>query len=274
MASAEVHSASGGIGRPLSARRDARSFAAKRELFVRTRKLNPAWSRAAMKRSAPGTGTPPFTSTPSMSHSQLTARWRVLMHQVCRVIVDRAPASVPGEAPRIRTNIAPGEIVSQPVPSAVAPSTWPWALSGWYTRYRGTLDRARADPVAAPDAASALLAQAGSGTEEDPSRTRRSISFVTWVSSPGPAHTGKTAELGRWSSAADRIPRNLHPARSGATACPSLARRAPPRGADRGIAPVGELHRTQEGERGSPPSTPSSNPGRTAPWRPEQLLGP
>ena len=84
VASADVHSASGGIESPLSVSREARSFGEKRELFVRTRKLKPALSRAAMKRSAPGTGTAPFTSTPSMSHIQLTADWRVLMGQVCR----------------------------------------------------------------------------------------------------------------------------------------------------------------------------------------------
>ena len=96
VASAEVHSASGGIESPLSASREARSLGEKRELFVRTRKLKPALSRAARKRSAPGTAAPPFTSTPSMSHSQFTAGWRVLMSPVCRVTDQRVQLVEPG----------------------------------------------------------------------------------------------------------------------------------------------------------------------------------
>ena len=72
MASAEVQIASSGTSIPLASSRARRSRGVKIELFVRTRNFLPDALSASMNSVAPGIGSSSWTSTPSMSVSQVS----------------------------------------------------------------------------------------------------------------------------------------------------------------------------------------------------------
>ena len=72
MARAEVQIASSGTSIPLPSSRARRSRGVKIELFVSTRNPSPEAFSASMNSWAPGIGTSSWTSTPSMSVSQVS----------------------------------------------------------------------------------------------------------------------------------------------------------------------------------------------------------
>ena len=72
MASAEVQIACSGTSIPLERSRARRSRGVKIELLVSTRYFLPERSSAAMKSAAPGMASSSWTSTPSMSVSQVS----------------------------------------------------------------------------------------------------------------------------------------------------------------------------------------------------------
>src|SRR5690606_3093503 len=78
-ASAEVQMASSGMSIPPARSRARRSRGVNIELFVRTRKRRPESIRAWMNSAAPGMACCSWTSTPSMSVSQLSTGLRSLM---------------------------------------------------------------------------------------------------------------------------------------------------------------------------------------------------
>src|SRR6478609_2782556 len=100
VASAEVQMASSGTSIPLPSSRARRSRGVKIELLVRTRKPSPEALSASTNSWAPGIGTSSWTSTPSMSVSQVCTSRVSVMGQLWWTGRPERVSDLPRDRPR------------------------------------------------------------------------------------------------------------------------------------------------------------------------------